>query len=95
MKEGLNTIFKSITSLGWRGKKERLFVNLYYSFCIASRLAELALSLTKILFSLWGPAVAYSIFASISSFALASAHIIISRRGILQFAGNHLEFLFF
>lgn len=33
---------------------EGLFVNLYF-FCIASRQAELALSLTKIWFFLWGP----------------------------------------
>lgn len=60
------------------GKGEAICQLVLFFFCCfytASRLAELALSLTKLWFSLWGPAVVYSILAGMSSFALASAHI--------------------
>lgn len=83
MNGGLNTIFLTNKNVfGLEGEATCQF--LLFFFCIASRQAELALSLTKIWFSLWNPAVVYSIFACISSFAIASAHIIISQGGFLQ-----------
>lgn len=68
-----------------RGRSEaeigEAICQLVFFFCIASRLAELALSFTKIWFSLWGPAVVYSIFASIFNLSQSLLRISSSAKG--------------
>lgn len=96
MKGELHTIFNCQERLwvgGSKGGRSEAICQLVLFFCIASRLAELALSLTKIWFFLWGPAVVYYIFASISSFALAFRAYPHQPGGL--FAGTNLEFFFF
>lgn len=82
MNGGLNTIFLTNKNVfGLEGEVICQLVLFILFFCIASRQAELALSLIKIWFSLWDPAVVYSIFACIFHLSQSLLHISSSAKG--------------